>query len=152
MTKIAILGAGNGGCACAIDLILNGFDVTLCSVCNPAHIKPILDIGGVEYSGKLGYGFTKVKATDNITKAIENANIILIVAPSSLHAKYIQIIAPILKKKLLNDNKDNYDTIERGNIKPIILLNGNTTGGSLFVSTLLENLVFIISLFAKPTY
>ncbi len=139
MTKIAILGAGNGGCASAIDLVLNGFDVTLCSVYNPAHIKPILDLGGVEYSGKIGYGFAKVKATDNITKAIENANIILIVAPSSLHAKYIQIIAPILKKKILTDsNKNNFDTIEKGQIKPIILLNGNTTGGSLFVSTLLR--------------
>lgn len=138
MTKIAILGAGNGGCACAIDLILNGFDVTLCSVYNPAHIKPILDLGGLEYSGKLGYGFAKVKATDNITKAIENANIILIIAPSPLHAKYIQIIAPILKKKILFDNRDNSDTIKREHVKPIILLNGNTTGGSLFVSTLLR--------------
>lgn len=123
MTKIAILGAGNGGCECAIDLILNGFNVTLCSVYNPAHIKPILDIEGVEYSEKLGYDFAKVKTIDNITNAIENANIII-------------IVAQILKKEIVNDNKVNYDTIERGHIKPIILLNGNTTEWSLFVSTL----------------
>ena len=138
MTKIVILGAGNGGCACAVDLVLKGFDVTLCSVYNPDHIKPILDLGGIEYSGKLGQGFAKVKATDNIAKTIENADIIIIVAPSSFHAKYIQILAPILIKKILTDDDNNFEATKKERIKPFILLNGNTTGGSLYVSALLR--------------
>src|SRR5919199_5167560 len=54
MTKVTILGAGHGGCACAVDLTLNGFDVILCSAYAPSHIKPILGKHGLEYSGKLG--------------------------------------------------------------------------------------------------
>lgn len=138
MTNIAIIGAGNGGCACAVDLVLKGFDVTLCSAYNPDHIKPILDLGGIQYSGILGQGFAKVNATDNITKTIENADIIIIVAPSSFHAKYIQLLAPILIKKILTDDDNNFDAMEKEPLKPFILLNGNTTGGSLYVSGLLR--------------
>jgi len=63
LTKIAILGAGNGGCASAVDLTLAGFNVTLCSAYNPQHLRPILDKGGIEYSGFKGEGFVRLKAT-----------------------------------------------------------------------------------------
>ena len=63
MTNIAVLGAGHGGCACAVDLVLKGFEVSLCSAYNPGHIRPIIEKGGLEYSGKIGEGFAKINAT-----------------------------------------------------------------------------------------
>jgi opine dehydrogenase len=126
MTKIAVLGAGHGGSACAVDLTLNGFDVTLCSAYAPSHIKPILEKGGLEYSGKLGEGFIRLRATTNLTEAVKEADIIVIVTPSSIHENYARLLAPILEKKR--------------NKEQMILLNGSTTGGALFVSRILKEM------------
>lgn len=139
MTKIAILGAGNGGCACGVDLTLRGFNVTLCSVDNPVHIKPIREVGGIEYSGKLGEGFVKISTTADIGEAINDAYLILVIAPSFLHGKYAQIIGLILKEKMKGVNYSFNDPKKVLN-QPIIMLNGNTTGGSLYVSSILRRL------------
>src|SRR5690349_13148858 len=136
MTKIAILGAGNGGCACGVDLTLRGFDITLCSIDNPIHIKPILKLGGIEYSGKLGEGLVKVNMTTDVGEAINDAYVILIIAPSFLHEKYARIIGPILKEKMKGVNYSFHD-IKKVPNQPIIMLNGNTTGGSLYISSIL---------------
>jgi 2-polyprenyl-6-methoxyphenol hydroxylase-like FAD-dependent oxidoreductase len=69
MSKIAILGAGHGGCACAVDLIMNGFDITLCSAYSPDHIKPIIEKDGLEFCGKLGEGFVRI--LDSIKQRID---------------------------------------------------------------------------------
>jgi len=83
MTKIAVLGAGHRGSAYDVDLTLIGFDVTLCSPYTLSHIKPILEKGGSEYSGKLGEGFIMLRATTNLIEAMEEADIIVIVTPSA---------------------------------------------------------------------
>jgi predicted dinucleotide-binding enzyme len=70
MTKIAVLGAGHGGSACAVDFTLNGFDVTLCSAYTLSHIKPILEKDGLEYSGELGEGFIMLRATTNLIEGL----------------------------------------------------------------------------------
>jgi opine dehydrogenase len=115
---IAILGAVHGGSACAADLALNGFDVTLCSAYAPSHIQPILEKGGLEYSGKFGEGFIRIRATTNLIEAVKEADMIFIVTPSSIHENYARLLAPIFEKKR--------------NKEQIILLNGSTTGGALF--------------------
>ena len=109
MTKIAILGAGNGGCACGVDLTLRGFDITLCSLDNPVHIKPILKLGGIEYSGILGEGFVKVNITTDIGEAINDAYLILVIAPSFLHEKYARIIGLKLKENIKGVNYSFHD-------------------------------------------
>jgi opine dehydrogenase len=139
MTKIAILGAGNGGCACGVDLILRGFNVTLCSVDNPVHTKPILELGGIEYSGNLGEGFVKVNIATDIGEAINDAYLILVIAPSFLHEKYARIIGPKLKENMNGVNHSFHD-IKKAPNQPIIMLNGNTTGGSLYVSSIFRRL------------
>lgn len=125
MTKIAILGAGHGGCACAVDLTIKGFDVTLCPAYAPSHIRPVLEKGGLEYSGKLGEGFVKLKATTNLEEAAEAADILIIVTPSSIHENYARLLTPILNKRRL---------------RQMILLNGSTTGGALFVARILKEM------------
>jgi opine dehydrogenase len=53
---VAVLGAGNGGCAAAADLTNRGFTVHLFSR-NRATLQPILERGGLELTGVVGDGF-----------------------------------------------------------------------------------------------
>jgi opine dehydrogenase len=137
MTNIAVLGAGHGGCACAVDLALKGFEVSLCSSYNPSHIRPIIEKGGLEYSGKLGEGFVSVNATTSLEDVVKDATIILVVVPSTIHESYARLLAPILKKKNLA-NEVGGGGIGTGAERLMVLLNGSTTGGSLYVSSILR--------------
>ncbi len=118
---MSIIGAGNGGCATAVDLTLKGFDVILCSAYVPSHILPLINKGGLEYSGSLGEGFVNLRATIDIKQAIEDAQIILIVTPSPIHETYARMLAPLLTKKQI----------------PIVL-SGSSTGGALHVYKILR--------------
>lgn len=138
MTKIAVLGAGNGGCACAVDLTLNSFDVTLCSAYRPSHIKPLLQKGGIEYSGELGEGFVKLKVTTSLKEAAVDADIIIIVTPSSVHEHYARLLVSVLNKRGNEDRSR--EKGEETRKKQMILLNGSTTGGALFVSRILKEM------------
>lgn len=118
--KVAVIGAGNGGCATAIDMMLRGIDVTLCSAYYPAHLKDILKMGGIEYSGIFGDGFLKIKVTTSIKDAIEPVDIIIITVPSTMHEFYGSLIAPYLQNN------------------HIIFLNGCTVGGALHIANILR--------------
>lgn len=120
---MAIIGAGNGGCATAIDLTLKGFDVTLCSAYAPAHILPLMNKGGLEYSGILGEGFLKIRTTINIEQAVEDAQIILLVTPSPTHEIYAKMLAPLLTKKRIP-----------------IMLSSSSTGGALHAYKILKDI------------
>src|SRR5207302_6309816 len=61
---IAIIGAGNGGCAAAAQLTQRGFDVRLYGR-SPGTTAPLAAIGGVEYEGVLGEGFAPVPMITN---------------------------------------------------------------------------------------
>ncbi|MFB3108072.1 MAG: hypothetical protein ACE1ZE_01740, partial [Candidatus Binatia bacterium] len=62
--KIAVLGAGNGGCAAAADLTLRGFEIRLYSR-SPATLEPLLVRGGIEVleAGKQGFARPKLVTT-----------------------------------------------------------------------------------------
>jgi UDP-glucose 6-dehydrogenase len=90
--KVSIIRAGNGGCATAVDLALKGFDITLCSAYTPNHILPVINKGGLEYSGRLGEGFVNLRATIDIKQAVEDAQIILIITPSPIHETYARML------------------------------------------------------------
>jgi len=118
--KVAVLGAGNGGCATAVDMALRGVDVTLCSAYCPEHFKGIIKMGGIEYSGIFGEGFVKIKAINSIKDAVEPADIIVIATPSTVHETYASLLAPYLQKKHR------------------ILLNGCNTGSALHIANILK--------------
>lgn len=121
--KVSVIGAGNGVCATAVDLTLRGFDVTLCSAYAPNHILPLINKGGLEYSRSLGEGFVNLRATIDINQAIEEAQILLIVAPSPFRETYARMLAPFLTGKQI----------------PIVL-NGSSTGGALHTYKILKDM------------
>lgn len=119
--RIAVLGAGHGGCAVSADLGRQGHSVSMFSRTQET-IQPIIDRGGLEYTGVIGDGFTPLETvTSNIDEALEGARIIVITTPTTAHGWYAQLLAP----RLTDDH--------------IILLNPGHTGGGLhFVYSLRE--------------
>ncbi|MCZ7569819.1 MAG: NAD/NADP octopine/nopaline dehydrogenase family protein [Ardenticatenaceae bacterium] len=117
--RIAILGAGNGGCAAAADLTRRGFDVTLFTR-SETRLAPIRERGGLEYIGVVGDGFAPLKTvTTNIDEALEGVDLIMITTPTNAHAWYAQLLAPRLKEN------------------HFVMLNPGHTGGGLhFVHSL----------------
>ncbi len=95
---VAILGAGNGGCAAAADLTNRGFDVHLYSR-SQRTLQPIIDRGGLEMIGVLGEGFMKLaKVTNRIEEAVAGADVIMTTTPTNAFDYFAQILAPLLKK------------------------------------------------------
>ena len=62
--EVAIIGAGNGGCAAAADLTLRGFNVRLYGR-RPRAIAPIRERGAIELSGVLGEHVVPVAQVTN---------------------------------------------------------------------------------------
>lgn len=97
MKRIAILGAGNGGCTTAADLTLRGFPVVLYNRSLSQTLQDIREKGGLEYTGLLGEGFVPIPVTTNLQEAVEGAELIMIVVPGPGHAYYGRALAPILQ-------------------------------------------------------
>jgi opine dehydrogenase len=94
--RIAIVGAGNGGCAAAVDLTQRGFDVRLCGR-SASTIAPLQARGGIEHEGVLGDGFTSISViTTNAGEAVRGADAVLIMGPTHAHIDMAQTIAPHL--------------------------------------------------------
>src|SRR6478735_9117941 len=91
---IAIIGAGNGGCAAAVQLTQRGFDVRLYGR-SPGTTAPLAAIGGVEYEGVLGEGFAPLPLiTNDAGAATAGADLVLIMAPTHAHENVARTIAP----------------------------------------------------------
>lgn len=94
--KIAILGAGAGGCAAAADLSLRGFDVALYNR-TFSRLKPIIERGGIFAVGEIE-GFAKLKKVSNdIKECVQDAKIIIIVVPAYGQRMLLEHAAPYLK-------------------------------------------------------
>ncbi len=100
---VAVLGAGNGGTATAADLTIRGFDVNLWEHPNyEENIKPYLKIGGINLevlpSTPLHGGLAKIKLiTTDIKKALDDANIVLVIVPSFAHKIFAELCTPYFK-------------------------------------------------------
>jgi len=122
--RYTIIGAGHGGKAMAAHLALLGFKVTLFNR-TPDHIAVLKKRGGIELEAPEGvpHGFGKLaKATSDYGEAAKNAQVIMVVVPSSAHADVAKGLAPHLK---------------RGQI--IILHPGRTCGAIEFAKVLRDN-------------
>jgi opine dehydrogenase len=122
MEGVAVIGAGNGGCAAAADLVRRGYKVNLFSR-SEGTLRPIHERGGVEYTGSLGEGFSPVEnVTTDMRKAIEGTDVIVITTPTTAHGWCARLLAPLLRPE------------------HIVLLNPGHTGGGLhFVHSLRES-------------
>ena len=111
---VAVLGAGNGGCATAADLANRGFEVRLYNR-SRERIEPIQELGGLFMTGVAGERFIPLTlVTDDLTRALHGASEILITVPISALAFYAERLPP-----LLNDDQ-------------VVMLNPGHMGGGLF--------------------
>lgn len=92
--EIAIIGAGNGGCAAAADLTLRGFDVRLYGR-SPSTVAPIAERGAIEISGSLGEHVVPLAmATTDAGKAIKGAQLVILMGPTHAHEEMARTVAP----------------------------------------------------------
>lgn len=114
--RVAILGAGNGGCAAAADLGHRGFDVRLFNRTR-ATLDPIIERGGIEMTGALGDAYVSLEVvTDDIDTALSGAEIVMLCVPTSAHPYYAESLA------------------ERLTPDQIVFLNPGHMGGGLYMA------------------
>lgn len=113
--SVAVLGAGNGGCAAAADLTMRGYEVRLFNRTR-ARIEPILERGGLELTGAAGEGFVELAlVTDDMGAAVRGADLVMITAPLLALPSY----APGLGELLPPEG--------------VVFLNPGHVGGGLFL-------------------
>jgi opine dehydrogenase len=98
-TRFTVVGAGHGGKAMAAHLAIKGFQVNLFNR-TPEHIAAIKARKGIELESYEGgpHGFGELNlVTSNIKEAIEEADVLMIVVPSSAHADVARLSAPYLR-------------------------------------------------------
>ena len=118
--KIAVLGAGNGGCAAAADLTLRGYEVRLFSR-SDATLLPIIKQGGITLSEAGEERFAAPYFhSPHIVPVIDGVDLIIVAAPALAHEYLAQSMAAHLR-----DGQS-------------ILLNPGHTGGSLHFANVLR--------------
>jgi opine dehydrogenase len=118
--KIAVLGAGNGGCAAAADLTLRGFEVRLFSRSDKT-LLPIMKRGGISLVEEGAEKFAGLYfVSPLIVPVVTGTDLIVVAAPAVAHEYLAGSLAPHLR-----DGQ-------------IILLNPGHTGGSLHFAQLLR--------------
>jgi len=111
--KIAVLGAGNGGCAFSGHLAMKGFEVRLFE--HPEFEKNIEEIrerNGIELIGKVK-GFGKLSnVTTNIKDAIQGADVVMVVVPAFAQSVIMEMALPYLEDgQIVVFNPDNYGSL-----------------------------------------
>lgn len=112
--RYAVIGAGNGGKAMAAYLALLGIQVTVYN--RTANRVEIIRLrGGIDLESPTEpHGFGKIyKVTDNMEEALREADIVMVVVPSTAHSDIAKAAAPFLR--------DDH----------IVILNPGRTGGAL---------------------
>jgi len=98
-TRYTVIGAGHGGKAMAAHLALMEFPITLYNRTFD-HVEAMIELGGIDLESQDGClrGFCKLACvTSNIAEALEHADMIMVVVPSSAHADVAKSCAPYLK-------------------------------------------------------
>ena len=94
--SVAVLGAGNGGCAAAADLGGRGFEIRLYNR-SRERLEPLLQRGGLERYGEAGEGFVELAAiTDDLETAVRGADLVMLTVPISAHPFYARRLGTIL--------------------------------------------------------
>ncbi len=99
LENYTVIGAGHGGKAMAAHLALMGLNVTLYNRTFD-HIAALRARGGIDLGSTEGgpHGFAKLTlATSDLAEALQDAQVIMVVVPSSAHADIAKNAAPHLK-------------------------------------------------------
>jgi len=114
--SIAVLGAGNGGCAAAADLGSRGFEVRLYNR-SRARLEPMIERGGLDRRGAAGEGFVELSLiTDDLASAIQGADLIMLTVPISALPVYAEQLGAALPPD------------------PVVFLDPGHMGGGLFLA------------------
>lgn len=96
--KITVIGAGHGGKAMAAHLALMDFPTVLYNR-TPENVAAIKELSGIYLEsydgGPRGFGELKL-VTSNISEALDEAELVMVVVPSSAHADIAKACAPYL--------------------------------------------------------
>ncbi|MBA2272435.1 MAG: NAD/NADP octopine/nopaline dehydrogenase family protein [Actinobacteria bacterium] len=85
MTCVAVLGAGAGGTAAAVDLTLRGHDVRLWNR-SKATLEPLKVAGKIDYEGALGDGAVEIAGMDHdLVGTITGADVVVVTLPAPAH-------------------------------------------------------------------
>lgn len=115
-----VVGAGNGGCAMAVDLALRGFPVTLYSS-DKGKLDEIERLG-LTVEGAIEGSVRCMKLTNSPEEAAELARVIMVVVPAFVHSAAAERFAPYL-----------------GDSHIVVLNPGRTLGAVEFEHVLREN-------------
>lgn len=114
--RVAVLGAGNGGCAAAADLGGRGYEVRLYNR-SPERLAPIMERGGLEKLGATGEGFVELPlVTTDVEKATSGADLVMLTVPISSHPFFARELAGLLAPE------------------QVLFLNPGHMGGGLFIA------------------
>jgi opine dehydrogenase len=93
MATVAVLGAGAGGAAAAVELTAAGHDVRLWNR-RAATLAPFAQAGGVRHEGALGDGFTPLRTiTRDLGRALAGADVALVCLPALAHEEVAAALA-----------------------------------------------------------
>ncbi|MHA3965065.1 MAG: NAD/NADP octopine/nopaline dehydrogenase family protein [Candidatus Thorarchaeota archaeon SMTZ1-45] len=94
--RVAVLGAGHAGRGLAGYLSIHGFDVSLYNR-TITNIKNISKISGIKVQGLYDSFAHFPLVTDDIAKAIEDRDILIVVVPAQAHTFFAKSMAPHLQ-------------------------------------------------------
>ena len=93
--RVAVIGAGAGGAAAAVELTLAGHDVALWNR-SAETLAPFLDQRGVHYEGVFGEGFVGLaQITLDMGVAVRGADVALVCLPTISHAAVAASLAGV---------------------------------------------------------
>lgn len=114
--KVAILGAGHGGCCAAADLTLRGYEVRLHS----RSAKRLASlVGGITLKGVREGGAKPHLMSTDLPSVVNGADLVMLIVPSIAHEHYAEALAPLLTSGM------------------IVFLNPGHTGGALHFASCL---------------
>ena len=94
--RVAVIGAGHAGRGLASYLSIHGFDVSLYNR-TIANVEKISKRGGIKVHGLFDAFANLSLVTDDISKAIEDRDILIIVVPAQAHTYITNSMVPHLK-------------------------------------------------------
>jgi len=118
--SVAVLGAGHGGLAAAADLGQRGYEVRLHARREEA-LEPLRQAGGVTVEGARRGLVPVALATTEIDRAVDGADLVMLVVPSLAHRYCAKVLAPLMRPDL-----------------PVLINPGHTGGALGFVQGLRE--------------
>ncbi len=117
---VAVVGAGNGGCAMAAVLASRGHEVRLTNR-SSERLQPIIARGGIELRGVEGDTFVALDTvTGDIDAAISGASVVMLTVPSSA----LRVLAPIVAAAIRDGQ--------------LVIMSPGQTGGALFMAAALR--------------